>query len=223
MMRLLSLMLWMVSAGWADADDAVRVGIFGEVHSVTPLVVAGQKIILPEGLPVLSPLGQTAIARGDVLAVVAQVAEGMLVAVRVLEIFPVVGPVSARAGESAVIMGSSIHVPPGAGITHDKWVAVSGLWNGDTVITTNWRTADRDGFAQLAGVMDETGQRIGGSILSGIQSPVEGSGAGLWLFSGLPAADGLEVRLMSKGVFGVPWILRCGRGMRLCRSYRKPI
>ncbi|MEH6648139.1 hypothetical protein [Sulfitobacter sp.] len=88
---LLSIMTFLACA--AQAEEAVRLGIFGVVDSVAPLTVAGREISAPKDLPVISPQGSgQEIAVGDTLAIVVRPEGGKLVATRILEVFPIVGP-----------------------------------------------------------------------------------------------------------------------------------
>jgi len=215
-MRPLSVLVWMFWGACAQAQDAPKFGIFGTVETVTPLVVAGVQITVPDGLPVLSPLGQGVVERGDTLALVAVLSEGGLVAARMLEIYPVVGQVDAREGDTAWIMGTSVHVPPDADMPTGARFAVSGLWSGEMVITSNLRTVDQSGFAHLTGIVMEEASfaegRVGGSVLRGIQRPDDGFGTSPWIFSGIAVEDGLQVQLMTSGVFGGPVDLALWQG-----------
>lgn len=206
-MRLLLLLIGLLLTSPVQADDLRRLGVFGVVESTDPLVVAGREIFVPDGVRAISPLGPgQAVAQGDTLAVVVTVVEGRLVAVRMLEFFPVVGPVREVRDGAATIMGTTVHLPPDIRLKAGKWVALSGLWSGEQVITTKVRRVDWDGFGQLAGTVDlaEADQplRIGSSAVSGGNLPEDGFGAGIWTLSGQPDATGLRVRLVSKGVFG---------------------
>lgn len=187
----------------ARAQDVQRLGIFGVVDSIAPLVVAGHRIHRPDGVPVISPLGPDQdIQLGDTLAIAMHVLDGQLTALRILEIYPIVGPVAEENGSTAVVMGTAVHVPPDAAMKVGAWVAVSGMWSGEKVITTNLRRIDGGGFGQVAGVVVDDGLRIGGSTLRGGQRPSDGFGNDIWLLSGTPDAAGLNMRLMTKGVFG---------------------
>jgi hypothetical protein len=202
-MRWLLILVCILLGSPIQAQGAPRLGIFGLVESVDPLVVAGQKITISDGQRVISPLGPNqSIALGDTLAIAAQIVDGHLNATRVLEIYPVVGPVSAVQGKTATVMGSAVHVPPNTSIKVGAWVALSGLWSGETVITTNTRRADAGGFGHLTGLIDEESLRLGGSDVHGAQWPDKGFGNDIWLLSGTPDDTGLNVQLMAKGVFG---------------------
>lgn len=203
-MRVLVFLLCVLTALPVRAQDALRLGVFGVVESVDPLVVAGREIGMPEGVRVISPLGPGhVIGEGDTLAVVVAIEDGRLVAVRVLEFFPVVGPVTEVKGATARVMGTVVHLPPDVSVKSGQWVALSGLWSGEQVITTRLRRVDWDGFAQLAGVIEASDPvRIGSSSVMGAQAPQDGFGDEIWMFSGQPEPEGLRVRLLSKGVFG---------------------
>ncbi|MEQ6202111.1 hypothetical protein ABMC88_03560 [Sulfitobacter sp. HNIBRBA2951] len=203
MMRLLVVMLAVFWAAAALAQDAVRVGLFGMVEQVAPLVVAGREVAVADGVPVISPLGRgQKLAVGDTVAITAGVMDGTLTAVRILEVYPVVGPVSSVSEGRAVIMGSAVHVPPDVTFKKGRWAALSGFWSGTTVITTNIRRVDGAGFAQLTGAVDPQAFAIGGSTLHGVVPPVDSFGDAPWMISGTAVLDGVQVQLMSKGLFG---------------------
>ncbi len=212
-MVLLRFLILMMLAAPAQAQEGLRLGIFGTVESVAPLVVAGQRITMPEGLKVISPLGTGhQVLRGDTLAVRAAVAGGELVAERVLEIYPVVGPVGRLAPGSARVMGTPVHIPPDVSLKSGDWVAVSGLWSGDTVITTRVRDVEPGSYAQLLGAVDPDSGQIGASALKGELTPKEGYGKDIWILAGTAAEDGLRVQLLSKGVFGTAVALALWQG-----------
>jgi hypothetical protein len=189
----------------ACAEDMPRLGIYGLVDSVSPLVVAGKQINLPDGYRVISPLGPSkSIELGDTLAITAEALGGQLHATRILEIYPIVGPVSAVRETVATVMGSAVHIPPDTSIKVGEWIALSGLWSGDTVITTNIRRVEGGGFGHLAGVIDEANLQIGSSDVRDAQWPDDGFVRDIWLLSGTPDETGLSVRLMAQGVFGSP-------------------
>lgn len=202
-MRLWGLLFWMLSGLAAQAQDAVRLGVFGTVDGTEPLSVAGRQIAVPEGIAVISPLGAgQALALGDTVAIAVTATDGGLRATRILEIYPLVGPVTSSSGDTAVIMGSTIHLPPDTAVKNGRWVAVSGLWSGNTVITTKLRAVDGGGFGQLTGVVDPLGLQVGTSAVRDVQIPTGGFGDDVWMFAGAPREDGLGVRLMSQGLFG---------------------
>lgn len=105
---------------------------------------------------------QEALSVGDTLAIVVRIDDEGLVAERLLEIYPVVGPVGEVAGDTAKIMGSLVHIPLDAKIKVGQWLAVSGLWSGNKAITSSYRRFG-GGIAQLAGVVDQEGEKLGGS------------------------------------------------------------
>ncbi len=204
-MRLLLLLLCAMSACPVQAQEALRLGVFGVVQSLDPLVVAGREISVPEGVRVISPLGPgQAIEVGDTLAIVATPDGDQLLATRLLEFFPVVGPVTDVKDGTATVMGTAVHIPPYVSVKAGQWVALSGLWSGEQVITSKLRRVDPGGFGQLAGVLEaDTGpEQIGGSAVIAARPPADGFGDEIWIFSGQPERTGLRVRLMSKGVFG---------------------
>ena len=153
-MRRVLCLLWFVLGVAAQAQEPAQLGLFGTVTSVTPLVVAGQRVVVPDGLSVISPLGA-----GQVIS-------------------------------------------PDASVRPNLWYAVSGLWSGETIVTTKLRKVDGAGFAHLTGMVDAESQQIGGSAISGAQPPQDGFGTDIWLLSGTPLLRGLRAQLLSKGVFG---------------------
>lgn len=212
MCRLMILMCILVGS-LAQAEEVSRLGIFGLVESVTPLVVAGQQITLSDDQRVISPLGPNqSIGLGDTLAIAAQIVDGQLSATRILEIYPAVGPVTAVKGKTATVMGTAVHVPPDTEVKVGMWVALSGFWSGGTVITTNVRRAEAGGFGHLTGMIDEESLQLGGSDVHAAQWPDNGFGRDIWLLSGTPDETGLRVRLMAKGVFGGPVDLALWQG-----------
>lgn len=199
----LLLLAVMLAGTVAHAEGGKRLGVFGTVTAIDPLIVAGQQIVVPDGLRIISPLGagQT-LGIGDTLAVAVSLDEGVMTATRILEIYPLVGPVASVSGTSAVIMGTELHLPPETKLEVGRWVAVSGLWSGDTVITTRLRPFDGGGFGQLTGVIKAETMEVGSSAVRGGHIPVEGYGEGIWMFTGTPRDDGLQVDLTSRGLFG---------------------
>lgn len=185
------------------AQEGMALGIFGMVEQASPLVVAGREIVVPKGLPVISPLGQgQTLTEGDTLAIRVELVAGALTARRILEVYPIVGPVSSVSGDTATLMGSPVYVPAGASVKKGRWIAVSGFWSGQKVITTRLRNLDGGGFAHLTGIVDHETVAVGGSDLRSAQVPTNGFGSEVWTFSGSPDGQGLRVQLMAKGVFG---------------------
>ena len=201
-MRLWPILTYVLMTASAQAQEPVRLGVFGMVSSIVPLVVAGRQIEEADRIPVISILGsKEAIAVGDTLAVVVKQGDEGLVAERIFEIYPVVGPVREVSGDTATIMGSFVHIPPDSEIRVGQWLAVSGFWSGTKAITSNFRSFG-GGIAQLVGAVDQEGITVGGSLISNTKAPLDGYSDDVWVFSGSPQGDGLQVRLMSKGVFG---------------------
>ncbi len=188
------------------AQDMLSIGIFGAVESVTPLVVGGQVIVVPEGLRVLSALGAgQQIGVGDTLAVTAVFDGEGLSARRLLEIYPIAGPVERVTKDTAVVMGSDVHLPPGSEVRAGDWIAVSGFWSGATIITQRLRSAQDGELAQLTGVFDLSDAggalRLGGSPVMNASLPEGDFDDDIWILSGEAEGESLHVRMMTKGVF----------------------
>ncbi|WP_299564737.1 hypothetical protein [uncultured Sulfitobacter sp.] len=186
------------------AQGTLDIGIFGTVESVEPLVVAGQRIVVPAGVPVLSALGPgRQILIGDTLAITANFDGAGLLARRMLEIFAIAGPVQNVEGERATILGSEVYLPQGSAVASGDWIVVSGFWSGAPVIARRLRKVEGTGLAQLTGVVEPAGARvrIGGSVVQNAPTPVDAFGGGVWILNGDASADGLRMRLMTKGVF----------------------
>jgi len=196
-----------------QAQTTQRLGVFGLVEGLDPLVVAGQQVNVPADLHLISPLGpDQTIALGDTLAITAQLVDTKLTVTRMLQIFPVVGPVGIVDAKVALMMGSAVHIPPDHTLKSGAWFAISGLWSGETVITTKARGIGAGGFAHLTGVVSEDGLRLGGSDVLSAQAPKDGFGRAIWSVSGAPSDDGIRVSLLAKGVFGGPVDLTVWQG-----------
>jgi hypothetical protein len=188
-MRLFLLLLYALSFGPVQAQDVRRLGVFGMVESIDPLVVTGREINVPLDLRVISPLGPGhVITLGDTLALVVSHENDRLFATRMLAIFPIVGPVTAVKEGKARVMGTDVHLPPDVGVKAGQWVVFSGLWSG----------------THLVGVFedDAPSDLIGGSVVIAAPQFEDGFGDEIWTFSGQPEKSGLRVRLTAKGVFG---------------------
>ena len=214
MMRGLLLSLVTMLGLAAQAEEAVRLGISGVVEGVSPLKVAGREISVPQGVPVISPLGPGhEIAVGDTLAVVVRPVGGQLVASRILEVFPIVGPMRDVSDASANVMGTQVHLPPNVKVKAGQAVAVSGFWSGGQLITTKLRRIEWQGFGQLVGAFEEAGAlQIGMTGIVGAEVPQDGFGDHIWILSGAPEDAQLRVRLMAKGLFGGPVDLALWQG-----------
>ena len=163
-MRLLAVLILVICPVVVLADTPARLGVFGTVEGVAPLIVAGQQIDLPAGVPVISVLGAgQEVAVGDTLAVAAVLREGRLTALRVLEVYPVVGPVTAVNGNTATILGSPVHIPPDAVVKVGQTFAISGFWSGEKAITSNLKRIEGS-FAQLTGVVADPYARDGAAV-----------------------------------------------------------
>lgn len=185
------------------AQDTPRIGIFGSVERISPLVIAGVEIVVPQDVPVLSPLGpEQGVLLGDTLAVVVTLEAEQVVAARILAVYPLIGPVADTPEQARRVMGTAFHLPPGTVLSSGEWVAFSGFWSGGTLITTNLRKVEPGGFGQLAGVVDRDSGRIGESEIRADAPPPDGFGADIWMLSGAPDPAGLRVQLMAKGMFG---------------------
>lgn len=188
------------------AQDTFNIGIFGAVQSVTPLVVGGQVVDVPEGLPVLSALGVgQQIATGDTLAVTAVFDGEGLRARRLLEIYPVAGLVETVTEDTAIVLGSEVHLPRHSGVRAGDWIVASGFWSGAKVITQRLRIAQDAELAQLTGAFDPSDAggvlRLGGSLVIDASLPDGGVDDDIWILNGEAHGDGLRVRMMTKGVF----------------------
>ncbi len=202
MMRLV-ILIWAMASGAVQAQDAPRIGIFGTVSQVAPLVVAGRAVNWPAAVPLLNVLGAGGdVAEGDTLALVVRAQGGELIAERMLQVFGVIGPVGDVMVERISVMRTDVHRPPGRDVAQGDWVAVSGLWSGQSLITSGLRVVEPSGFAQLTGVVEEGA--VGGTALLDAVPPQGGFGSGPWIFGGAPEVSGLRVDLMSRGVFGGP-------------------
>ncbi|KEJ91084.1 hypothetical protein [Sulfitobacter donghicola] len=202
-MRLWLSVLFLLFVTSAQADGAKQFGVFGVVERLSPLTVNGQEIVIPDEVPIISLLGQgQKIGLGDTLALRVTLKDDVLTAVRVLEVYPVIGPISGVEGGTATVMGSPVYLPPDASVRRGQWVAVSGFWSGEKVITTRLQKLSGGWFGHLTGVVDPTEMRLGGSELRNVEPPTNGFGNSIWMLSGGPQTGGLDVRLMAKGVFG---------------------
>lgn len=201
-MRIWLIFIFALVTGSVHADEPVRLGIFGTVDSIAPLIVAGRQIEAVDSIPVISLLGlKQPIEVGDTLAIVVRPDNDVLVAERILQVYPIVGAVSEVKGDTAKMMGSLVHIPPDWEVSVGQWFAVSGLWSGAKAITSNLHRFE-GGIAQLAGSVDAESDTLGGSAILTTQRPLDGYESDFWMLSGLPEGEGLRVRLMSKGVFG---------------------
>lgn len=202
-MRLWLTLIYLLFTMPARAEDGPQFGVFGMVEQLSPLVVAGLQIAVPEDVPLISLLGQgEPITLGDTLALRLAVDEGRLTAKRMLEIYPIIGPVSKVVGDTAVVMGSGVHLPPDVSVKKGQWVAASGFWSGEKVITTRLHKLSGGWFGHLTGVINYAESRLGGSDLGDAQVPLEGGDGAIWILSGNPESTGLGVTLSAKGVFG---------------------
>ncbi len=203
MLRLLMIFLIGAFTFPVQAQELSRLGVFGVVQTVSPLVVAGLEIELPQDVPVISPLGlgQT-IDVGDTLAIHVTLDSKKLTAIRVLHIHPIIGPVSAVKDNTATIMGTHAYVPTGVKLSAGDWIALSGFWSGDKVITTKIRQVNRSGFGHITGVVSNKRDKLAGTALRNVTEPLEGFQDHVWMFSGAPEDNGLSVRLSAKGIFG---------------------
>ncbi|QUJ75949.1 hypothetical protein KDD17_13580 [Sulfitobacter albidus] len=190
----------------ALADEAV-VGIFGAVDRLDPLTVAGVVVLRPEGVPVISALGpDQTLAPGDTLAIRARVTPQGVTALRLLEVYPIAGPISASADGEARVMGTPVHLPSNSDFKAGDWVAFSGFWSGTKVITTATRRIEGGGIAQLTGTLTLEDAaplpRIGESAASGVQIPEGDFDDHVWTLTGTPTDTGLRAFLTARGLFG---------------------
>lgn len=201
----------------AAGETPLRIGIFGIVDQVVPLVVADNPITNDESLPVLSALGpDQRIAIGDTVAVRAVFEKGQLRAERILQVYAVAGPITARDGHEMTVLGTPAHVPSDVDPKVGQWVALSGLWSGDKVITTGVHASEAGGLAQVSGVFRVPDAvdtfRIGRTAVAGVEPPQGDFDDAVWTLAGVPDGAGLRVHTMARGVFGGPVDLEIWEG-----------
>lgn len=199
------------------AEAPLRIGIFGIVDQVAPLVVAGTAIAKDADLPVLSALGpEQRMSVGDTVAVRATFENGLLRAERILEVYAVAGPITARDGNAANVLGTPVHVPIGSDPQIGEWVALSGLWSGEKVITTAMHPGEVGGLAQISGVfelqVDMAVERMGRTAVVGTELPQGDFDDAVWTLTGVPEGDALRVYTMARGLFGAPMDMELWEG-----------
>lgn len=146
-------------------------GIVALVGNYSTLEINGLSIAYPVDLTMSSTLEDDAVTGslqpGDtVAALVIHDDQGWIVS-EIIQILPLVGPVSDQTETTLTIMGTLVIQPDlESAITVGEWVAVSGFWREDKVVATRLEVIAPQTFAQIQGTYYPEGSsdgQIGGS------------------------------------------------------------
>lgn len=197
----------------------VGTGIVGAVTDLGSIYVNGQHIVFPDGLKLASSIGERtadSLVPGETVAAEAVFSDGKWTANSINHYLPITGPVGAADSGKLTIMGSDIAVSgdtdfigfgsagkPGTG----DWIAVNGLWNGDTVIATRIVKIEPQSEARIVGTYragkDGTPGKVGGTGVPGIKLRHVRPGDVLTV-KGPPEATSLQPQTVTIGLFAGP-------------------
>ncbi|MEM1431380.1 MAG: DUF5666 domain-containing protein, partial [Pseudomonadota bacterium] len=177
----LAVVLTALGAGASHAgDDEVEAGttgtgIMGVITGLGSIHVNGHRIALSAGLEAVSSLGSRPAAElgvGETVVVEAAPVEGVLHARHIRNYYPLVAPVDAVSDSTLRLLGIELDVSEVAfgGLAAGDWVAVSGLWRGDSVVVSDLRPiAPRDTVVVNGSFTQGSGgvQRVGPFALDG--------------------------------------------------------
>ena len=157
MLRLAAVFIALAAASSRAADGEEEVeagtigtGIMGVITGVGSIHVTGHRILLPDGMVATSSLGVRPVDTlkvGETVIVEAERVGETLRATRIRNYYPLVAPVDLVGSGRLTVLGLDLDISELApvDIIAGDWVALSGLWRGDTVIVSDLRkVAPRD-------------------------------------------------------------------------------
>lgn len=163
-----------LAAGEQEPDDDVEggtigTGIMGEITGLGSIHVGGARVRVPDGAQVQSLLGARPaedLTIGETVVVEAAAQDGTLVAYALRSYYPLVAPVEAVSQRTLEVLGvsldvSEVDVPE---LAVGDWVALSGLWRGNTVAVSHIRRVAPQRHVIVNGSFTHTpdaGQRVG--------------------------------------------------------------
>lgn len=140
---------WALAADEKPSEDDVEAGtigtgIMGEITGRSSIHIGGVRIVVPDDLNVQSRLGvrpASELQIGETVVVSALEEDGALTAHRIQSYHPLVAPIDDIEAERMQILGleldiSDIDTP---NLAVGDWVAVNGLWRGNTVAVSSLR------------------------------------------------------------------------------------
>lgn len=204
--------IWLLVPAHAKDDDKeggiIGTGIVGEITQLGSIYVNNQRIFFDDTMRVAGsvyPLQAGGLQPGHTVAVIVERDKGRWVAQHIRQVLPLVGQVAAADKDSLTVLSTRVvvgdlTVPVEVG----DWVAVSGLWKGQTVMASRIEPLKgSDQHARISGTYlpNDTGELfIGGSHVSGIRPQHLQPGDLLQVF-GRPTASGIEATRIETGVF----------------------
>ncbi|MEX3009739.1 DUF5666 domain-containing protein [Hoeflea sp. TYP-13] len=197
----------------------VGTGIVGTITELGSIYVNGQHVIFPADMIVASPLGikpAAALGVGETVVVEATFADGSWNADYISQYLPVIGPVSAAGADGFSVLGSEIlidsdtafdGVADAAALGQGDWVAINGLWRGNTVVASLVIKIDRQDEAVIVGSYRSDGTQgpayVGGTQIIGM-TPRHAQPDDVLTVRGVPAQNGIEALNVALGLFTRP-------------------
>lgn len=187
------------------ADDdreggIIGTGIVGTITELGSIHVNGQRVVFASNMQVSSVLGPLAageLTAGDTVAIVAHPEEQHWNAQNINRQFAIIGPVVTHNDDRLVVMGTHVETREVEGlreISVGDWVAVSGLWQGDRIISSKVETIAPRSLAYIKGSYLPLGSSptllIGDTRITGI-SPEHVRPGDVIQVEGIPSNDGL--------------------------------
>ncbi|MCP4305609.1 MAG: hypothetical protein GY788_12195 [bacterium] len=201
----------------------VATGIVGTITELGSIYMNGQHVRFDEGLSVASPLGErpaSSLVPGETVVVEA-LRRGDDWQADVLRAYlPLVGPISRLGERSLTMLGATVVIPEdalsmtafvGSDLVDGDWVAVSGLWNGDAVVSSRIEKVQPLPLASAVGTYypdvptDRVGgaDRVGAVLMHGVEiehaRPLD-----VLTVQGAPTDNGIDVETVAIGLFTGP-------------------
>ncbi len=197
----------------------VGTGIVGAITELGSIYVNGQHIVFPDGLKLTSPLGERtadSLVPGETVAAEAVFADGKWTSGSINHYLPITGPVEAADTGKLTVMGSEIAVRrdtdfvgfgKGEQPETGDWIAVNGLWNGNTVVATRIVKIEPQSQARIVGTYrrgeDGDAGKVGGTRVLGIKLRHVRPGDALTVH-GMPEETALQTETVTIGLFAGP-------------------
>lgn len=195
--------------GETDREGGIiGTGIVGTITHLGSIHVNGQHILFDGHMPVADSVPLITAGElkpGHTVAVVVTQENGGWHAKHIRQVLPLVGPVSSVQDGTISVLGTDVAFERRADIQVGDWVAISGLWQGQSVRASHIEKLTSNGHqARLSGTYlgSDTQDRtvIGASVVSGLE-PQHLSAGDLVRVVGQPTREGIEAERLEVGLF----------------------
>lgn len=194
----------------------IGTGIVGIITELGSIIVNGQRVTFPQDAVANSDIGgrmATSLTPGETVVVVARKMPADWQAESIHLHYPIIGPVALKDG-ALTVLGVDLDLSDAVDETHlmsprlknGDWIAVSGLWKGETLMVSKLTAVDPQKSGTLSGSYMPGSVdtfMIGGARISGLDLTHVKPGDSVTV-TGRPEPEGLKAQTVRIGLFSGP-------------------